>query len=161
MYDEPLKELGFWITASYRFGRWARTHRSSVVRVLSKPTYGALALPVRLFRNVYIPSNADIGAGLRMVHPSNIYVPPQSRIGSGVSLYQDVTLGTGPQPGTPSIGDRCMIFAGAKLVGGIRVGNDVHVGTNAVVNHDVPDGSTVFAPVSRVVPKDMAARIRH
>jgi serine acetyltransferase len=160
MYDAPLREPGFWITATYRIGHWARHHPSVLVRMLGRPGYGALALPVRLFRNVYLPSNAEIGGGLRLAHPSNIYVPPNTRIGRGVSLYHDVTLGTGPQPGTPSVGDRCMIFAGARLVGGIQIGDDVHVGTNAVVNKDVPDGSTVFAPVSRVVPRDMAARIR-
>jgi serine acetyltransferase len=53
-----------------------------------------------------------------------------------------------------------MLFAGAKLLGGIAIGDDVHVGANAVVTKSVPDGATVAAPPSRAIPKETAKVVR-
>lgn len=153
-------QLGFYITATYRFGHWARGIKSRPVRAGMRVTHGALATPWRFFRNVYLPAAADIGPGLRMVHPQSILVPPGAKIGANCSIYQEVTLGTGPAPGVPTLGDNVMLFAGAKLLGGIAIGDDVHVGANAVVTKSVPDGATVAAPPSRAIPKETAKVVR-
>jgi serine O-acetyltransferase len=44
----------------------------------------------------------------------------------------------------PVIEDDVFIGAGAKVLGGIRVGRGCIVGANAVVTHDLPPGSTVI-----------------
>jgi serine O-acetyltransferase len=43
----------------------------------------------------------------------------------------------------PVIGDNVRICAGAKVLGGIKVGNNVVIGANCVVVKDVPDNCTV------------------
>jgi len=43
----------------------------------------------------------------------------------------------------PKLGKRVNVGAGAKLLGGITVGDDAIIGANAVVLHDVPSGATV------------------
>ena len=79
-----------------------------------------------------------------------VYISRYARVGAGCRIYQNVTIGeVGGH--APVIGDRCLIGAGAVLVGGIRVGNDVRVGAGAVVSHDVPDGATVVAQPPRVL----------
>ncbi|RLB51868.1 MAG: hypothetical protein DRJ42_16030 [Deltaproteobacteria bacterium] len=153
-------ELGFYVTATYRFGHWARGLESKPLRLGGLVAHQALATPWRFFRNVYLPTAADIGPGLRMVHPQSILVPPESKIGANCSLYHGVTLGTGSAPGVPSVGDNVMVFAGAKLLGGITIGSDVHVGANAVVTKNVPEGATVSAPPSRAIPKATAQVVR-
>jgi serine O-acetyltransferase len=163
MYEDAggwYSQLGFYITATYRFGHWARKLESRPARLGCGVAHRALATPWRFFRNVYLPAQAEIGPGLRMVHPQSILVAPDSKIGANCSLYQEVTLGTGPQPGVPSVGDNVMIFAGAKLLGGIEVGDDVHVGANAVLTKDVPEGATVSAPPARAIPKETAGIVR-
>ena len=43
------------------------------------------------------------------------------------------------------------IGVGAKVLGGIRVGDNVKIGANAVVIHDVPDNATVVGIPAAVV----------
>ena len=69
-------------------------------------------------------------------------------------MYQGVTLGgTGNETGKrhPTIGDRVVVGAGAKILGNICIGNDTRVGANSVVLHDVPVHSTVVGIPGYVV----------
>lgn len=153
-------QLGFWITATYRFGHWAQGIRSRPARLACRCAHGLLAAPWRFFRGVTLPAGARIGPGLRLIHAHGILVAPDSVIGRRCSLYHEVTLGTGSEPGVPSIGDDAMIFAGAKVLGGVHVGDQVHVGANAVVTRDVPTGATVAAAPSRAIPRETAEIVR-
>jgi serine O-acetyltransferase len=49
------------------------------------------------------------------------------------------------------LGDNVFVGAGAKIVGGVRIGNNVKIGANAVVLSDVPDNSTAVGIPARVV----------
>lgn len=120
---------------------------------------GHTALAELLWRaNVFLTGadihpGAEIGGGLRMVHSSGVVIGRDVRIGSNVLLLHDVTIGgsgrasiaEGFVDGNPVVGDDCEIFAGAKILGPITVGRGCHVGANAVVAHDLPDG-TVYTP---------------
>ena len=53
--------------------------------------------------------------------------------------------------GHPRIGGHVDIGAGAKLLGGIVVGDDVLIGANSVVLDDVPAGATVVGIPAVVV----------
>ena len=44
-----------------------------------------------------------------------------------------------------------MIYAGAKVVGGVRVGNNVTIGANAVVTKDIPDNSVVGGVPAKIL----------
>ena len=80
-----------------------------------------------------------------MPHPYGIVVHSKSIIGNRVVLMQQVTIGT-RDPGVneaPVIEDDVYIGAGAKVLGGIRVGRGAIIGANAVVTRDVPAGATV------------------
>lgn len=52
-----------------------------------------------------------------------------------------------------SIGDNCMIGAGAVILGNIRIGNNVRIGANAVVTHDIPDNSVAVGVPARYIRK--------
>jgi len=45
--------------------------------------------------------------------------------------------------GFPVIGDNCILFAGAKVIGNVTLGNNVIVAANAVVTKDFPDNAVV------------------
>lgn len=49
------------------------------------------------------------------------------------------------------IGDRVYIGAGAKIIGGITIGNDVRIGANCIVTDDIPANSTVVMEKPRVI----------
>ena len=92
---------------------------------------------------------ADIGPGLFFQHGFATIVAA-GRIGADCWINQQVTIG---YQGAlrPVIGDRVKIAAGAKVIGGVTLGNDVTVGANAVVVKDVPDGCTVVGVPARIV----------
>ena len=73
-----------------------------------------------------------------MPHPNGIVVHPEARIGKNCLLFQQVTIGTGSLPGVPTLGGHVEVGAGAKLLGGIKIGDHAVIGANAVVIRDVP-----------------------
>ena len=46
----------------------------------------------------------------------------------------------------PTLGDRVVVGAGATIIGGITVGDDVLIGVNTVVTQDVPANMKVLPP---------------
>lgn len=82
-----------------------------------------------------------------------VFISRYAKIGADCWIYQNVTIGEADRT-APEIGDRCLIGAGAVLVGGVKVGNDVKIGAGAVVCTDVPDGCTVVAQPARIIPKE-------
>ena len=55
--------------------------------------------------------------------------------------------------GSPVIGNRVDIGAGAKVLGPIRIGDDVAIGANAVVITDVPSNSIAVGVPARILPR--------
>ena len=56
-----------------------------------------------------------------------------------------------------ALGDNVWLGTGAKVLDGVRVGNDVVVGANAVVNADLPDGAIAAGVPARVIRQRVAA----
>ena len=81
-----------------------------------------------------------------------IVVSHNAVIGKNATIFHQVTIGEG-KGGAPIIGDNVYIGAGAKIIGGIKLGNNVNIGANCVVFMDVPDNSTVVLPKPRIIEK--------
>ena len=95
-----------------------------------------------------------IGKGFYIGHFGCIVVHPNTVIGNNVNISQGVTIGQtnrGPKSGVPKIGDGVYIGPGAKIIGAIHIGNNVAIGANAVVTHDVPDNAVVVGVPARVI----------
>ncbi len=99
-----------------------------------------------------IPLDCQIGGGLRLPHPNGIVIHPNARIGPNCMFFQQVTIGTLEEGGTPVIGGHVDIGAGAKLLGGIVIGDHVNIGANAVVLSDVPEGAVAVGIPARCLP---------
>jgi serine O-acetyltransferase len=106
----------------------------------------------------YINLRAEIGAGLKLPHPTGIVIGEGVVIGEGCTLYQHVTLG-GRRRGDwaggkyPRLGDGVVVFCGAAVLGALSVGDRATIGANAVVLESIPaDGVAVGAP-ARLVQK--------
>ena len=91
-----------------------------------------------------------IGGGLLLPHPNGIVIHNDVEIGPNCLIFQQVTLGA-RHGRVPRIGGHVDIGAGAKLLGGIVVGDDSLIGANAVVLDDVPAGATVVGIPAVVV----------
>lgn len=72
-------------------------------------------------------------------------------------IYQQVTIGSNDlqnSRGAPTIGNNCLIGAGAKIIGNVHVGNNVRIGSNAIVVDDVTDNCTVVMNKPRVIVRE-------
>lgn len=106
-----------------------------------------------------IPLETEIGGGLLLPHPNGIIIHPKAVIGPNCLLFQQVTIGTRDNEGTPVLGGHVDVGAGAKIIGNVRIGDHAKIGANSVVLHDVPEGATVVGIPARIVlPKEAAAR---
>ena len=106
-----------------------------------------------------IPLNSSrIAGGLMIPHPNGVVVHPEAIIGPNCVLFQQVTLGTGPRPGVPTLGGNVDVGPGAKILGGVTIGDHAIIGANAVVVNDVPAGAVavgVPAVTKRILPRGL------
>ncbi len=120
----------------------------------------------RFLTGIDIHPSARIGRCCIIDHGMGVVIGETTEIGDHVILYQGVTLGgtkLAREKRHPTIGDRVVIGAGAKILGAIRIGADSRVGANSVVIEDVPEGSTVVGIPGRILPKGIRAgeELRH
>lgn len=112
---------------------------------------------VRFLTGVEIHPGARIGPGFFIDHGMGVVIGETAVIGKNVTLYQDVTLGgTGTERGKrhPTLGHDVVVGAGAKILGNIRIGNNVRVGAGSVVVHSVPDNCTVVGVPGEIVRRE-------
>lgn len=108
----------------------------------------------RFLTGVDIHPAARIGRRLFIDHATGLVIGETAEIGDDVTLYHGVTLGgTSTRKGKrhPTLCDRVIVGAGAKLLGPIKIGSDARIGSNAVVLKDVPDNATAVGVPARIV----------
>lgn len=99
-----------------------------------------------------ISSTAEIGGGLIVQHGYATIIAPR-KIGKDCWINQGVTIGYTNDNDCPTLGDNVTVYAGAKILGDIRVGNNVIVAANAVVVKDVEDNCVVGGVPATVIKK--------
>jgi serine O-acetyltransferase len=105
--------------------------------------------------------NTSFGPGLFIMHGNGTYVSA-AEIGKNCTIYQQVTIGYNQafelsrifpklETDTPRIGNDVTIYAGAKILGRVSIGDNVTIAANTVVIKDVPSDSTVMGVPGKVV----------
>lgn len=98
-----------------------------------------------------IPPNT-LAPGVTIWHWGYIIINPKTRIGKGCTLYPGVLIGHKDWGGfAPIIGDNCFIASGVKIIGDVKIGNNVTIAQNAVVTKDVPDNVVVGGVPARII----------
>jgi len=149
---------GLWVLTVYRYGRWARNIRIWGIRWICDRIYWILHSLVSTLTTVHLPREVKIGKCFHMIHPMSIMIHPRTVIGDHVGIMHEVTLGTKGTRGAPVIGNHVFIGAGAKIIGAVRIGDNVDIGANAVVLKDVPPDSLVVGNPGRVIEKGPGER---
>jgi serine O-acetyltransferase len=115
----------------------------------------------RILTGVEIHPGAVLGPGLFIDHATGVVIGETAEIGEDVTIYHGVTLGgSGSDTGKrhPTIGDRVIIGAGAKVLGAIKVGDDSRIGANAVVVKEVPSSAVVIGVPGQVISRSRPGR---
>lgn len=149
---------GFWALVVYRFGRWRYGIRPRALRAPFSLLYRLLKLAAEMLCGVELPCEAVIGRHFVIEHCGCIVVSGDAVFGDHCVIRHGVTVGlrrTG-QRGSPVIGNRVDVGAGAKILGAIHIGDDVAIGANAVVLCDVPAHSIAVGIPARVLPRKAA-----
>lgn len=103
-----------------------------------------------------ISPRCDIGPGIFFPHTSGTVIGA-SKVGRNVTIFQGVTLGARQIDMSydlslrPELGDFVVVGAGAKVLGGISLGDNVKVGANSVLLRSVPANATVAGIPAREV----------
>lgn len=116
-----------------------------LLRVILGKYYGYRfhRLSVRL--GMTLPINV-FGPGLAIPHYGTIVVHANAKIGRNCRLQEGVTIGaSGGSHEAAEIGDNCYFGSGAKVIGAVRIADDVAVGANAVVTRDILEAGTTWA----------------
>jgi serine O-acetyltransferase len=150
-----LREFFFGIGGKYSI--WMRLCTYLVESRFLRPLYPVARLVLKHYTfkfGIAISPRTKVGPGLYIGHWGGVIVSGDAVIGRNCELSQDVTIGVqnrGLRKGVPTIGDNVYIAPGARIFGGIKVGDNVAVGANCVVTKDVPDCSVVVGIPGRVI----------
>jgi len=136
----------------HRVSHWLWGHRA---RLPAR----AFAELIRVLTGVEIHPGARLAPGVFIDHATGVVIGETAEVGADVTIYQGVTLGGASlDKGKrhPTVGDRVIIGAGAKVLGPIIIGPDSQIGANAVVVKPVPPGSVVVGVPGQVIARSRA-----
>jgi len=133
----------------HRLSHWLWTRRLKLLgRWVSQVT--------RNLTGIEIHPGAIIGPGFFIDHGMGVVIGETAEVGEDVTLFHGVTLGgTSLNKGKrhPTLGDRVVVGAGAKVLGAITIGEDTRIGANAVVVKSMPSNSVVIGVPGQVVKR--------
>lgn len=94
-----------------------------------------------------IPRNT-IGPGLTIYHHGEIIINENASIGADCKMHGGNCIGNnGKTEAAPVIGDGLDLGIGAKIIGGVTLGNHVAVGANAVVTKSFADNNITLVGI--------------
>lgn len=148
---------GFRAVAIQRFGVWRISVQSKWLRAPLSVLYRMLYRKARNTYGIDLPYSVKLGRRVVIEHQGAIIIHGDCVIGDDSIIRQGVTLGNRylDRPlDAPRLGQRVNVGAGAKILGGVSIGDDVTIGANAVVLKDIPAGHTaVGIPAKILAPK--------
>lgn len=106
----------------------------------------------RWWTGIEIHPAAQLGQRVFIDHGMGVVIGETAEVGDDVMLYHGVTLGgrsLAKVKRHPTIGDRVVIGAGARVLGPVEIGADSVIGANAVVVNDAPANSTLVGVPAR------------
>lgn len=112
---------------------------------------------------VSIPENV-FGPGLSIVHYGTIVINSNAKIGANCRIHACTNIGaSGGKPEAPQIGDNVYIGPGAKIYGNIKLGNNIAISANAVVNKSFEEDGILLAgnPAVKIKTIDIKRIIKH
>ena len=141
---------GFFATAVYRISHLLQLEGVMYLpRLMSEIAHEKTGIDIH--------PGAKIGSSFCIDHGTGVVIGETAIIGDKVKIYQGVTLGAksfkADNNGSlikggkrhPTIGNRCVIYAGATILGGDTViGDNSIIGGNVWLTHSVPENSRIY-----------------
>ena len=126
-------------TAEYRYN----CRKNRILKLIAK--YRLHKLSIRT--GFEIPINT-CDAGLCLVHRGTVIIATNSHLGENCRIHPGVTIGaTNGSADAPVIGRNVFIADGVKIIGKIRIADNVQSGANAVVVSDILEEGTTWGGI--------------
>lgn len=109
----------------------------------------------------FIPYDCKMGNNVVFPHGiKGIFISQGAVIGDNCVIFHHVTIGSNSfkdskKNGSPVIGKNVFIGCGAKIIGGIHIGDNCRIGAGAIVTKDVPDNSTVIMESMKIIDHEI------
>ncbi len=126
----------------YRLSRFFQLHRMTTVADL-------IHRISKFFTGSDISPQAEIGKGFKIYHGIGIVIGKGTIIGEQCLACQGATTGHGH----PRIGNRVKLWAGAKVLGHITVGDDCEIGANSVLTRSISANTLALGVPATRIPK--------
>ncbi len=146
------KDEGFKYTFWWRFAEYAS--QAGILRYLLYPFLILVHRHLSYKFGISIPIGVKIGAGFYIGHYGNIVISGDAVLGRNCNISQGVTIGQanrGKYKGTPIIGDEVYMATGAKIIGGIKVGNNTLISANALVTKNIDDNAVCVGVPAQII----------
>lgn len=105
-----------------------------------------------LFGQCIIGRGVTFGPGFVLIHSQGVVINTAVHGGGRIRIEHQVTIGA-EKGAAPVLGDDIFIGAGAKVIGGVRIGSGVKIGANAVVVQSAPDGATMVGVPAKAIER--------
>lgn len=106
----------------------------------------------RVINGCVIGAGAKFDLGFVIMHPVGVVINSKVKGGCNITIESGVVIGD--EKGlAPQLGSNIFIGAGAKIIGGITIGDNVKIGANAVVVKDLPSNVTAVGIPAKVIMK--------
>jgi serine O-acetyltransferase len=143
---------------TYPYVFWMRTcsytRSKSLIKFFIYPLAKIILYHLTFKLGILIPHSTSIGSGFYLGHFGGIIIHEKSKIGKNCNISHGVTIGQanrGRNRGYPTLGNNIYIGPGAKIVGAVKIGNNVAIGANCVVTKDIPDNSVVVGVPGKII----------
>lgn len=122
---------------------YTNTNSNKIIKLFYKFMYHKYSIKL----GFSIPINV-FGPGLSIAHYGTIVVNKNARVGSNCRIQENVNIGaTNGSERAPIIGNGVFIGTGAKIIGDIRIGDNVVIGAGAVVTKSFMENGITIAGV--------------
>lgn len=134
---------GFIVLSMFRTRQWCRRRGiPGVNRLIRLMETGMFAIE--------LGNDIELGRGVLFVHTVGVVVGGEAKVGDRCVFLGNNTIGAAENGGSPVIGERSTVGAGARIVGHVEIGEQCLIGANAVVTRSVPAGKVALGIPARV-----------
>ncbi|UKK67585.1 serine acetyltransferase [Prevotella communis] len=145
-FIQEVKRL-FWPSYCFEYIRLLRKATYYKRQGGAKSIFGYFLSVICLHRSralgFYIPEDV-FGPGIYIPHFGSVIIHPQSRIGAFCQINNNVVIGQ-VNGKCPIIGNNVFIGSGAVICGDVSIADNVWIGANAVVTKSIAESNVLIA----------------
>jgi serine O-acetyltransferase len=150
-------EFGSIAVMIFRYGQWAVRLKNPLLKLIFGWSYQIIRVLSMALTGISVNASSTVGPGFIIHNFSCIFVWAE-QIGESCTVNQGVTIGNlRGSGGLPKLGNHVYVGAGAKVLGNVKIGDNVVIAANSLVIMDVPDNATVMGVPARIIARSASS----